>query len=77
MLACWADAKKRPPSRPININTATAEELMRLPGIGPAMARAIVRCREKNGPFRKIEELMIIRGISRARLNALRPYIRI
>ncbi len=70
-------AQKKPPEQPININTASVEELTRLPGVGPATARAIVRHREKHGPFRRVEELLIIRGISRARLRAIRPYIRL
>jgi competence ComEA-like helix-hairpin-helix protein len=66
---------KEPPAQPVNINTASAAELQKLPGIGPATARSIVRYRERNGPFRRVEELLIIRGISRSRLKALRPYI--
>jgi len=66
---------KQPPAHPVNINTASAAELQKLPGIGPATARSIVRYRERNGPFRRVEELLIIRGISRSRLKALRPYI--
>lgn len=70
-------AQKKAPEQPININAASAEELTKLPGVGPAMAKAIVRHREKHGPFRRVEELLIIRGISRARLRAMRPYIRL
>jgi competence ComEA-like helix-hairpin-helix protein len=66
---------KEPPTQPVNINTASAAELQKLPGIGPATARSIVRYRERNGPFRRVEELLIVRGISRSRLKALRPYI--
>ena len=70
-----AVAAKKPPTQPVNINTASAEELQKLPGIGPATARAIIRHRTRNGPFRRVEELLIIRGISRSRLSALRPYL--
>ena len=66
---------KQPPAQLVNINTASAAELQKLPGIGPATARSIVRYRERNGPFRRVEELLIIRGISRSRLKALRPHI--
>ena len=59
----------------ININTATVEELIRLPGIGPAYARRIVEWREQNGPFTSIEQLLEIRGIGPKRLADLRPFI--
>ena len=72
-----AVAKKRPPAKPVNINAAGVDELATLPGIGAMTARAIVRYREKNGPFRKPEELLLLRGISRARLRVLLPHIRL
>ncbi len=77
LVATCALGEKPPPAQPININTASAAELQQLPGIGPSMARAIVRHRARNGPFRRLEELLIIRGISRAKLRRLRPYLRL
>jgi len=47
----------------ININTASAGELDGLPGIGAKTAARIVEYRQKNGPFKKIEELMNVRGV--------------
>jgi competence protein ComEA len=47
----------------ININTATAAEFEALPGIGSKMAQRIVEYREKNGAFKKLEDLMNVRGI--------------
>ncbi len=47
----------------VNINTATAAQLEALPGIGPKMASLIVEYRQKNGNFKKIEELMNVKGI--------------
>ena len=47
----------------ININTASMKELDALPGIGARTAALIVEYREKNGPFKKIEELMNVRGV--------------
>lgn len=59
----------------ININTASAKELEDLPGIGKGLADRIVEHRERYGPFRKAEHLIIIRGISDARFRALRDLI--
>ena len=70
-------AAKEPPAAPVNVNTATVEQLQTLPGVGPVMAREIVRYREKNGPFRRVEELLIIRGISKKKLARMRPYVRV
>jgi len=61
--------------QPIDINRATLAELRSLPGIGPATAQKILEYRAKNPPFRRIEELLIIRGISRGRLERIRNRI--
>ncbi|MEQ1606114.1 MAG: helix-hairpin-helix domain-containing protein [Pyrinomonadaceae bacterium] len=60
----------------ININTATIDELEKLPHIGRKTAEAIVEFREQNGPFRRVEHLMQIRGISEQRFLDLRPFIK-
>ena len=60
----------------ININTASMEELERLPRIGPKTAAAIIRFREDNGPFQRTEELMQLHGFSERRFLELRPYLR-
>jgi competence ComEA-like helix-hairpin-helix protein len=57
----------------VDINHAGIEELTTLPGIGKTTAQKIIEFREKNGPFRRVEELLIIRGISEKRLKQIRP----
>ena len=59
----------------ININTASADELEKLPGIGKGLAERIIEHREKFGPFRKPEHLIIVRGISDKRFHALQDLI--
>jgi competence protein ComEA len=63
------------PSGPIDLNTATAEQLDALPGVGPATAKAIIDHRTKNGPFRSVDDLLDVRGIGPAKLDALRDSV--
>ena len=60
-----------PDVRPLDLNTATAEELMALPGIGEELSRRILEYRETHGPFAAVEELMEVSGIGEAKLAAL------
>ncbi len=71
----FAFAQKKPPVEPVNLNTATIAQLEQVPGIGPSRARAIVNLREKSGPFERVDDLLAIRGINKARLEKLRPYV--
>jgi competence protein ComEA len=57
-------------TRPIDVNRATAAELERLPGVGPALAQRIVAYREAHGPFRSVEELAMVPGISERMVTA-------
>jgi competence ComEA-like helix-hairpin-helix protein len=61
----------------ININTASAQELEKLPGIGRGFAQRIVEHREKWGAFRRPEHLILVRGLSDKRFRALRDLITI
>lgn len=56
----------------VNINTATAEELKALPGVGPSKAAAIVAYREQNGAFKSVDELRNVKGIGSGILAKLR-----
>lgn len=60
----------------ININTATADELEKLPHIGRKTAETVVRFRTENGPFRRPEYLLQIRGVSEKRFLELRQYLK-
>lgn len=55
----------------LNINSATAEELEALPGIGPVLAEEIVNYREKNGPYESIEDIINVSGIGNAKFKAI------
>ncbi len=59
----------------VNINTASEQELLRLPGIGPSRANAIVSLRQRVQRFHAAEDLLRVRGIGRAGLRRMRPYV--
>ncbi|MFO0604439.1 MAG: ComEA family DNA-binding protein [Polyangiales bacterium] len=63
------------PEGAVNLNTATAEELTRVPGIGPARADAIVRLRERVRAFRHVDDILRVRGIGRVTIRGMRPYL--
>jgi|GEM_PF-7124022 len=65
----------RAPGEKININSANAEELALLPGIGPKLAAAIVSDRAKNGKFKKVTDLDRVKGIGKKKLDAIRSSI--
>jgi competence ComEA-like helix-hairpin-helix protein len=78
-----ADSVRRLPSPPplarasVNINTATLDQLVGLPGIGPATAEKILEYRKENGPFESTEDLLEVNGIGPKKLAQIRPYLRL
>lgn len=62
---------------PVDINTATAEQLEKVPGIGPATAARIIEWRETQGRFERLEDLLNVRGIGTKTLEKLRPYLKV
>jgi competence protein ComEA len=59
----------------VNLNTATAEELQLLPGIGESRAHAILEVRKTRGSFKSVEELTDVKGIGPAMLEKMRPHL--
>jgi competence ComEA-like helix-hairpin-helix protein len=74
-LAGVIHAEKHPPAKPIDLNAANAKELQELPGVGPVTAQRIIDLREKSGRFKRVEDLLAVRGISQKKLEAMRPYV--
>jgi competence protein ComEA len=70
-----APAAKPSASAPLNLNTATAAQLETLPGIGAKTAERIVEYRQKNGGFKKVEDLMNVRGVGEKSFLKLKALI--
>ncbi len=68
-------AAERAPQKPININTATATELTQLPRIGAKTAERIIAFRKANGGFKRVEELMNVKGIGEKGFLKLKPHV--
>ena len=76
MVFCaFAQAQKKGPVRPININTATRTELIQIPNIGEKMADRIVEFRKANGPFKRIEEVMNVRGMGEKTFLSIKRHL--
>ena len=74
-VAAALPAKKKPPAAPVNLNTATSEQLQTVPGIGPATADKILQMRKAYGAFKSVDDLLSIRGIGPKRLEKMRKYL--
>ena len=70
-----APAVEKTDDAKINLNSATAEQLISIPGIGPATARLIVEHRTKAGKFNRIEELMNVRGIGEKKFQQIKDLL--
>jgi competence protein ComEA len=68
-------AAKPAPAGKINLNTATAEQLTAVPGIGVKLAARIVEHRQKNGTFKSVQELMNVKGVGEKSLVKLEPFL--
>ena len=75
LCAFAADAKKKPPLHPINLNTASSTELQQVPGIGPVTADKILKMRKSYGAFKSVDDLRAIKGIGPKRLEKMRKYL--
>jgi len=73
--AAPANAPKATAEHPVNLNTATAADLRTLPNIGAATAARIIEYRQKNGSFKKIEDLMNVKGIGEKSFLRLKPFV--
>lgn len=66
-------AKVMPPAGSIDLNSATAEDLVRIPGIGPSTAERILQLRQERGRINDVEELGAIKGLTRGKLELIKP----
>lgn len=70
-----AAAAKPAPTGKININTATAEQFVALPGVGAKLAARIVEYRQKSGSFKTAQELMNVKGVGEKNFQKIQPYV--
>ena len=61
----------------IDLNSAGLEELVKLPNVGPVLAKRIIEYRAKNGNFKNIEELIKIKGIGKKKLSSIKPFLKL
>jgi competence protein ComEA len=71
------DGQSASRAAPVDLNSATVEALIRIPGIGEVMAQRIVDWREEHGPFRRAEDLIKVKGVGEKTFDKLRPYVKV
>jgi competence protein ComEA len=71
-VAAMAQKSKAAVTEKVNINTATAEQLQTLPGIGPSLAKTIIDHRTKSGKFNKVEELLNVKGVGEKKFQKIK-----
>ncbi|MDX3532772.1 helix-hairpin-helix domain-containing protein, partial [Streptomyces sp. ID05-39B] len=74
-VSSWSAVGGGPPT-PVSLNTATADQLDTLPGVGPVLAQHIVNYRTQHGGFRSVDELREVNGIGERRFSDLRDLVR-
>jgi len=72
-LPAWGAAD----SKVVNVNNANASQLALLPRVGPSVAERIVDYRKQNGPFKEVEDLMLVQGIGEKTFQLMKPYVAI
>lgn len=60
---------------PINLNTASLQNLAVIPGVGPGLAQDLVDFRNQEGPFKSLEEIKLIRGVSLSKFNQIKNFL--
>lgn len=70
-----ADGEAPSSHKTVNLNQATAAELVRLPRVGPKLADRIVAHRKEHGPFTRVEDIMQVKGVGEKFFTALKPYL--
>jgi len=70
-----ADAPASQSASPVDVNSATVEELMAVKGIGASLAQRIVEFREKNGPYKTVDDLLKVQGIGEKSLDRIREHL--
>lgn len=68
-------ADKQPVTEVVNINTATANELVQLPRVGPSLSQRILEFRKENGNFKKVDDLILVKGIGDKTFKNLEPFV--
>lgn len=75
LALCLAALPAAAQGKKVNVNTADTVQLSLLPRVGPSVAQRIVEFRKENGPFKRPEDLMLVRGIGEKTFELLKPYL--